>query len=431
LPHAVFALIAMFLRDRTAWAPFVGVFIAMISRGRKLWEVYVYSLFIPVGYCLVFYSVFGGVGLRQSRQALELGLLGATYFNDSGHFLVAGSDICYDVPQQDVLVDDALVFTNHLKGVTPVCRFDEDNTAFGAYNVFHSFKFPESIGGSALGVTISILFILASVIQSIRSCDTASLVVDNLASSGRRNVHWARRAFWAITIGALASALLSTGGSEALQTIQAVSVLCGFPFTVVLCFMTQSITLMCRAAENPERGNQYTFPDQPEFDMPVYGGMFNAFEFLASLGRPNKARVDIGIDRPTGFQAKEFCKGIFAPFVSLSQVLAVVYPANKVTNAAFVACYASCYLGWVVLISISQIYSEFAGLGWMLFLVAGGLLTMIRSSFRTQFNIRSNSFTDATASCLIWPQVLTQMRVQCDVVVSTRRQEKQSSEDSK
>ena len=57
-----------------AWSPFVGMFIAKISRGRTVREVINGALTAPVIYCFVWFAVFGGTGLRIERQAANLGI---------------------------------------------------------------------------------------------------------------------------------------------------------------------------------------------------------------------------------------------------------------------------------------------------------------------------------------------------------------------
>jgi BCCT, betaine/carnitine/choline family transporter len=403
-----------FLAWWITWAAFVGVFIATISKGRKLWEVILYTLFAPTGYCIAWFCALGGAGLRQSRQALELQEIGRTFFNDTAHFASLDNELCYNVPQESVVIGDQLVFTNYLPGVTPVCLFDENNGQLAPFNVMNSFRFPDTFGGNGLGSAMSLLLILVTAFYGVTSCDSASLIVDNLASSGRESVHWARRVFWSLTIGALGQAILSAGGVNALRAVQAASILCGLPFAVVLCFMMQSIHLLCRAAENPERAPTYPVSSQPEFDMPIYGGVFNAVEYIASLGRVNQARVDLGMDKPSRRHVVEFGKGLVAPFVSLHQILASTYPETPVSNGAAVASYTICYLGWIALLGASSTYPEFRGLGWTLFVVCGGVLCLIRAGFRAKYNLRSNGLADVIASAFLWPQVLTQMRVQQD-----------------
>jgi BCCT, betaine/carnitine/choline family transporter len=394
------------------WAAFAGVFIASISRGRKLWEVALYTLLAPTGYCLVWFCVMGGVGLRQSRQALELERIGTLHFNDSGHFASTNRILCYDVPQEDLILDGALVFRNYLPGVTPVCLFDPDNAGATPYRILHSFQFPDSFAYSGMGVTLSILFIVGSALFGVTSCDSACLVVDNLASTGRKNMHWARRLFWSLTIGALATALISSGGADALQAVQAASVLCGLPFAFVMCYMMQSILLLCKAVDCAEKFETYSFPSQPEFNVPIYGGVFNIFEYVASLGKVNKARTDRGMDKPSKLQIIEFCKGLIVPFVSLHQTLTWTYPKNPSTNGVVVACYTLCYFGWISLLTASRRHAEFSGLGWTLLAACGCILSSIRWGFRARYKIRSNVFADVVSSTLIWPQVLAQMRIE-------------------
>jgi len=69
----------------SAWGAFVGLFIARISRGRTIREVAFYSFVAPLVYAFLWFCTFGGIGLRQARQADELEALGGVYFNDTGY----------------------------------------------------------------------------------------------------------------------------------------------------------------------------------------------------------------------------------------------------------------------------------------------------------------------------------------------------------
>jgi BCCT, betaine/carnitine/choline family transporter len=400
------------LARRIAVALVNGQFIASISRGRKLHEVIFYSMISPFAYCLIWFCIWGGVGLRQSRQALELKVLGETHFNNnSAHFLVSGSELCYDVPQDDLLIGDELVFTNHLKGVTPVFFFDEVNFNSASFNVLGSFSRSFESAGLSSSL-LSVLFIVAIVLFYMASAGAASLIVDKLASSGRKNNHMARRIFWLVTVGALATTLLSSGGAEAVAVLQAAMIVCGLPCAVLLFYMMQSITLFCQSTVKAGKVKDYTFPEQPEFCFPVYGGMYNCFEYMASLGKVNVARVDLGMDHPSKEQVNEFFKGLFIPCVSLHQVLTANYPVNVKTNAAVVTLHTLLYVGGVIMFFASRSRDELKGLAWTLFFATGGLLAYIRLGFRNRYNLRSNYLGDVLASAFFWPQVLSQMRLQ-------------------
>jgi BCCT, betaine/carnitine/choline family transporter len=384
--------------------------VARLSRGRKLYEVVMYCFVAPLIYNLVWICTWGGVGLRHTRQAKELAILGEEHYNNSGHFLVDGSEFCYHVPQESIMMNDTVIFSNHLPGVTPVCQFDDTSADVAVFKVLKAFSFPESFGNSGFGPVLSLLFVIGIAIYYLASSDGVTLIVDSLASNGRKNQHWSRRMFWACTVGALTTTLLSNGSWE---VANAAIILFGLPFAVLLVFLLQSITLLCRAAEAQSEDTDYEFPDQPEFTMPVYGGIFNVMEYLLSLGKVNAARVERGQDRPTHLQLSEFVKGLVLPLVPLSQVLEAAYSQNRKTNAVVVLSYTVCHYGWIVLGLASSSRPGLAGVAWALFGSAGIILGMIRSGFRSTYNLRSNSVADFMCSLFAWPQVLTQMRLQC------------------
>lgn len=386
-----------------------------------------FSLVAPFAYCLVWFSIWGGIGLRQSRQALELQELGATFFNNSGHFLVDGSEYCYDVPQDQIVVEGTAIFTNRLLGVTPVCIFDEITYDTAIFRVLNSFSFPESFGNGGLGYFLSVLFMFTCACFFMASAGSASLVVDKMASNGRKNSHLARRMFWLVTVGALATALLSSGGSGAVAVVQAAVIVCGLPCVILLCYLMQSICLLCQGIENITDSSDYTFPDQAEFSIPIYGGIFNIMEYLLSCGKVNASRVELQMDRVTRLQFVEFLKGVFVPFVSLHQILTSTYKENIKTNKIVVTFYALSYLTWVVISLASVSLSGLRGVSLALFVVNGGFLAFIRSAFRACYTLRSNAIGDIVTSTILWPQVLTQLRLQCNKTNHSGDNEKESN----
>lgn len=124
-------------------------------------EVIIYSMVAPSLYCVVWFCVWGGTGLRQARQAMEMQQLGTEYFGTEDYYQSAAREECYDVPQSDVEVNGTVVFTNKLLGVTPVC-LPGMNTGDAPFNVLHSFSYPDSFGTGS-GPFLSVLFIIALV----------------------------------------------------------------------------------------------------------------------------------------------------------------------------------------------------------------------------------------------------------------------------
>lgn len=348
------------------------------------------SMIVPVLYSIMWFCIWGGTGLRQHRQAKEMIVLGESIFGDKLNYQNSDNLDCYDVPQEDVLDSEGKVaFHNYLLGVTPVCVFNSAKSNDSAYNVLYSFSFPESFSGEGLGPILTVLFIISLSIYFATSSDSGSLIVDHLASNGRLHHHWLQRMFWAVTEGAVATALLSAGGSDALGALQAASIISGLPLCILLCYMMQSISLFCQQASETDDVDYYKKNEQPEFSMPVYGGIFNAFEYMASLGAVHPARIELGMDTPKSLQVTEFIKGIFVPAYSLWQILSAAYPRNKASNMMCTGAYGVLYYTWIGLFATLKNKGGVLGWGWTLFFGSALVLMSVRNGFRTRFNLRS------------------------------------------
>lgn len=396
-----------------SWSAFVGLFVARISRGRTVGQVITYSLIAPVLYCIFWFSTWGGAGLRQSRQAQELEVLGLVHYGNAKEFSVPGSDFCFNVPQETLEVGGEVVFTNYLLGITPVCKFDSANADQSAFNVLYSFSYPDELE-NGFGPTLSVLFLFALAIYFATSSDSGSLVVDHLSANGRKKHHWIQRLFWAVTEGAVATALLSAGGSSALQGVQAASIVCGLPFQFILCYLLESIWVFLQQAQDEDCMEFVPSSHENEFTMPVYGGIFNVFEWLSSLGDVNPKRIERGMHLPTKMMVVEFFKALFVPFIPLHQILSATHPKNKKMNMFTTCFYTFFFYTWIGLFIAYGSNKALLGWAWCTMFCGATLLATIRNGFRTRYNVRSNILGDWIASCFVWPQVLAQMRVHCE-----------------
>ncbi|KXG85655.1 BCCT family transporter [Agrobacterium bohemicum] len=162
-----------------AWSPFVGMFIARISRGRTIREFIAGVLLVPTGFSFAWMTVFGDT-------AISMHLTGAT-----------------------TAVSDAVA-----------------NDVTLALFVFLE-QFP-------LGVYVSWFAMALIVFFFVTGADSSALVIDTLTSGGREDGPTARRVFWAIVSGIIGAILLSTGGLDALQTA---SIAGALPFTFVMLLM--------------------------------------------------------------------------------------------------------------------------------------------------------------------------------------------------
>jgi choline/glycine/proline betaine transport protein len=167
-----------------SWSPFVGMFIARISKGRTIREFVLGVLIVPSLFSFVWLATFGGASLFAQ-------------FNGGG-ILAA--------------------LTNQGQTITMFAMLS---------------RYP-------LGIVTSIVATLLVITFFVTSSDSGSLVVDHLTSGGKHDVPKAQRIFWALTEGAVAAVLLIGGG---LQALRAASITTGLPFAVILVLMCYTVYL--------------------------------------------------------------------------------------------------------------------------------------------------------------------------------------------
>lgn len=159
-----------------AWAPFVGLFIAKISRGRTIRQFVFGVMLVPSLFTFLWFSIFGDTALHLIMVEGYTALIG------------------------EVQADHALAL----------------------------FKLFERLPLTSI---VSFITVILIVTFFVTSSDSGSLVIDSLASGGAAHTPAWQRAFWAITEGVVASVLLLAGGLKALQTMTIASAL---PFAIIM-----------------------------------------------------------------------------------------------------------------------------------------------------------------------------------------------------
>lgn len=384
-----------------SWSSFVGLFIARISRGRTLRNVVGFSLIAPLMYVTVWFSVFGGVGIRQQRVARELMVLGNVTTGNEGEYLVTGSTNCYMPPEEDVYNGSELLFSNPTPGLGPFCTLDNDDWDSAWFNVLYSFY--------DLGAVLSAFSLVAIAIYFVTSSDSGSLIVDTLASNGRTEHHWLQRVLWAFLEGTLAITLVLAGGRSALSALQAASIIAGLPFTFLLCFCTKSIWLFVR---DPTVTDVKALCGKG-FHMPFFGGIFDAVEYAVSMGSIHPSLLEGGIENPSRATYSTFLISLVCPFITYYKVLQAVDGKKKHSKSHMVKAgvFAAMWLGWIILFALSGRYDQsgLVAFGALAYFAQGFMLAATRNTIRARFNISGGSITDVLASLALYPQVLTQL----------------------
>ena len=178
------------------WGPFVGMFIARISKGRTVRQFIFCVLILPLMITLLCMSIFGGTAIHQ-------------YLTDG--------------------------YTGVMEQV------DAETYEIALFKMFE--RLPLTQIASFVSIVLLAIFF-------VTSSDSGSLVVDTITAAGKLDAPAAQRIFWCSAEGLVAIALLLGGG---LKAMQAAALAVGFPFAFVIVGMGVSVWIALRKyrAESP------------------------------------------------------------------------------------------------------------------------------------------------------------------------------------
>ncbi|WP_438728475.1 BCCT family transporter [Parasphingorhabdus sp. DH2-15] len=160
-----------------SWSPFVGMFIARISRGRTIRQFLSVVLIVPVIVATIWFTTFGVTAMEQINNGI--------------------GELPGGITQAPLVL----------------------------------FQMLENLPMTDI---ISSLAIILLIVFFVTSSDSGSLVIDAITAGGRTDAPVSQRIFWAILQGLVAAALLVGGGAGALGAVQAGTIASGLPFTFVL-----------------------------------------------------------------------------------------------------------------------------------------------------------------------------------------------------
>lgn len=172
-----------------AWAPFVGMFIAKISKGRTIKEFVLAALIAPTIFDMIFLDIFGSAAVNMELTASTKGLL-------------------WEAIQKDV--------------------------SSAVYVLFSQYP--------GIGIIAPLLLFVCFTFFVV-SADSCTIVLGMLSSGGNSEPKTSIKVLWGIAMAVSAGVLLAMGGLQALQTA---SIVGAFPFTIVMFFLCYSTVKMLR-----------------------------------------------------------------------------------------------------------------------------------------------------------------------------------------
>ena len=162
-----------------AYAPFFGMFVARISKGRTVREFLVCVMIIPTLVTTAWMSIFGGVAIEQIID--KVGQLG---------------------------ID---------KGITDV-----------SLSLFYM------LDAYPMGDILSVIAITLIIVFFVTTLDSGSIVIDSMTAGGKLDVPVTQKIVWAIISGVIAMVMLWIGGTQSIQALQSITIIAALPFTLIL-----------------------------------------------------------------------------------------------------------------------------------------------------------------------------------------------------
>lgn len=241
-----------------SWSPFVGMFIARISRGRTIREFIIGVLLVPTAVAIIWLTAFGTTTLNQHQTHLDRLADKKDDYNPETElpsFWVGK----FDKGEKLEKDEDGLYKRNeeHLTAVEflgkPIVSEDGESKIDTQATVLFSLLegiLPGGVITIATGIAT-----LCIILFFVTSSDSASMVVDIIASGGNPDPPVGTRLFWAITEGVVAAVLLFAGGLLALQSA---AIAAALPLTFVLVIGTIA---MVKSIQSEAKGQSANIPD--------------------------------------------------------------------------------------------------------------------------------------------------------------------------
>ncbi|ELA8350234.1 BCCT family transporter [Vibrio alginolyticus] len=160
-------------------APFFGMFVARISKGRTIREFLICVLMIPTLVTTVWMSIFGGIAIQQVID--KIGLLGIE------------------------------------QGIT--------NVSLSLFYMLDAYP---------VGDTLSVIAVALIIVFFVTTLDSGSIVIDSMTAGGKLEVPVKQKVIWAVISAVIGMVMLWVGGTQSVQALQSITIIAAMPFSIIL-----------------------------------------------------------------------------------------------------------------------------------------------------------------------------------------------------
>ena len=362
------------------WAPFVGLFIARISRGRTVREIILVGMFAPIITGFFALSVLGSLGIRMERIA-ELSLKYAPDWR-KGVVNCAGLGYLNNEPASDA----AIKLANDVGIYALACRKSTDRIL----------DVLEPYGN--LTKLLQVLVLIGVISFFVTSADAGAFADDMIAAGGIDNPPVLQRVWWSITQGATAQALLSSS-KTGLSTISSVSICAALPYTFAL-------NAMCVAlfrALDEANGDPKYLSMRKNFSTSIIDVFDN---FNGPDGSPD------GKIMSTKERLVLLLKIILNPYHAMFISALELFTPFGISVFSFTC--TTIYYIWILLLCLTPLNQGTHNPAWLMYLLFAILTTAIRYNLRAKWHIVGNFMDDFIACFFFYPFALAQMKLEVE-----------------
>lgn len=379
-----------------SWGPFVGLFIATISRGRTIRNIILGGFFLPCLFSFAWFSVFGGLAIKMERVAewalnqkpdWQHGTIDCDALGSDGLPLYQGGPYAGGMPTSK----DSMQLDMH--GYTMLaCRpfVTQIYDLMRPYAVYAPFMY--------------VLLWVGLFFYFITSSDSGSYIDDLLSASGLSKPPPLQKIYWGFTEGAVASALV--GGSPAgdwsniMKGLRSVSICAGMPLTVLMCLMVPATY----------RALKREFGDADIINSKKFNSQL--FDFCECYKPKNKSVPYWG---QTGKCLTKQLIALVCPGVGIFKALSSKgLESHKITRftAAIVA--QLLFLAWFIFQLLDIGPEDSGSFSWVCFMFLTTIVAYTRWQIRQVHNIWGNLLEDLWVSLTMYPFVVAQCELQVE-----------------
>ena len=362
-----------------SWGPFVGIFIATISRGRTIRQVILGGFLLPCLFSFLWFAVFGGLAIKMERVAEFVLNVKPDWEHGTiqcePHYSSSGTPLTEQAIKLDGLGYRMLACQPFVTQIYDVMR---------PYQDFAPALWP------LLWVGLLIYFITSS--------DSGSFVDDLLGASGLSHPPAIQKIYWGCVEGAVASILVASAPDGdfqgVLKGLRAVSLCAGFPLTVLMCLMVPATW----------RALKYEFREPDILRAKKFNTqIFDIFECYNPV-------IETPYSGKAGVQISALFVNLVFPCVGIFKSLSVV-PNHKITAFVLATLAQLLFLTWFSLQIVQVSVRDSGSMSWVVFIFFISIVGYTRWQVRQVYDVWGSMVEDMWLGLTLYPFVLAQTQL--------------------